>query len=422
VTTAVVTGLIVGSLAIIVLIGLTVPRPATGQDATDNATGGVARGAGSSAGHGAAPAALTLAVPPGYGRTPVWSTPIAGWTRNVATDDGTVLTRDQAGHVLLLAPADGHRLWTSREVTTTEELGPWPATVDGARVAAVAGPGRLTYWRLPSSRPSPATPPGSPAGGGSAQAVQPAPGAGAAVTVPLPAGATVNWAGASPLIELPNRTVAVIRSGALVQVPLPVGARGLAADGKGVLAATATTWLRQPAAQPPVAPRPLPRPGKAGASPVRVEAVGTSLLLAVWPEGNATGQVVALMDTTSGANVVQTVVTAAADLRKFGIVREIGGTQLAIGPVTVDTYAAKVDLLDLRYVVKTLTRGHAWTMFSGRATDLHLTPKGDFTTVPFGPGEPALPIGVSRLNGDETRAVVVAAAGSGWLLCGLGAA
>jgi hypothetical protein len=171
-----------------------------------------------------------------------------------------------------------------------------------------------------------------------------------------------------------------------------------------------------------VAPRAIPRPKTAGTAPLRVEAVGTSLLLTIWPQAKGTGQVVALMDTRSGANVVQTEVTAAADLRKFGIVREVGGTQLALGPVLIDTYLSKVDLLDLHYVVKGLSRGHAWTMFNGKqATDLRLTSTGDFSAVLFGDGDPALPVGLSRLPDGGNRAVVVAPAGSGWVLAGLGA-
>jgi hypothetical protein len=213
--------------------------------------------------------------------------------------------------------------------------------------------------------------------------------------------------------------VAVIRAGSLVPVPLPAGTRGLAADQDGVLAVTATTWLRQPAARAPVAPHAIPRPAKAGTTPLRVEAVGTTLLLTVWPQAKGAGQVVALMDTRTGTNIVQAELTPGADLRTFGIVREVGGSQLAVGPVVVDTYAAKLDLLDTRYIVRALSRGHAWTTFQGRATDVHLTSTGDFPTVPFGSGEAVLPIGISQLDGTTNRAMVVARAGSGWALCGL---
>ncbi|HEY6793439.1 MAG TPA: hypothetical protein VI248_02015 [Kineosporiaceae bacterium] len=411
----------VGSLVMIVLLALTVPKGGGGPNARDDAAAGGSRLQVGSAESGS-PAALDVAVPPGYGRIPAWTARIAGWTRNVATDDGVVLTRDPAGHVLLLDPTDGHRVWTSPEATTADEVGPWRGTIDGVQVAAVVGPGRLVYWGLPLSRAA-ASPPSTTATLSPQAGPPPSSRArpGKATAVPLPPGATVTWVGGSPLIELPNRTVAVIRSGALVQVPLPPGGRGLAAGGDGVLAVTSTTWVRQPAAQSPAAPRPIPRPEGAVGAPMRVEAVGTTLLLTIWQQANAAGQVLALMDTGSGTNVVRTTVTAAAQLRTFGIVRETGGTQLALGPVVVDTYALKVDLLDLRYVVKGLTRGHAWTTFSGRATDLHLTSKGDFTAVPFGTGEAALPIGVSRPNGGADRAVVVAPDHGGWLLCGLAA-
>ena len=61
--------------------------------------------------------------------TPEWVTRIAGWTRSVATDEGTVLTRDPEGHVLLLAPGDGRVVWASKERTTSHDLGPWPAVI-----------------------------------------------------------------------------------------------------------------------------------------------------------------------------------------------------------------------------------------------------------------------------------------------------
>ena len=422
-----VAGLAVGGLAITALVAFTVPRSAGRADQASSAAsvGGV-RAVGSVArSEVPTPSALDVAVPPGYRRAPAWSVEVAGWTRSVATDDGTVLTRDPAGHVLLLDPATGRTLWSSTGVTTNDLTGPWPASIDGARSAVVTGPGRLTYWALPAStappspRPAGSTPAGStPAA--STPADEGAPSTGEPVTVPLPAGATVSWAGPSPLVHLPNRTVAVIRSGALAVVPLPAGARGLAADGTGVLAVTGTTWLRQPVGAAPVAPRPIPRPAGAGTAPLRVEAVGAGLLLTVWPQVKGTGQVVALMDAVKGAVVVQTEVTSAADLRTFGVVREVGGTQLALGPVVVDTYAAKVDLLDLRYVVKGLSRGHAWTLFNGKqATDLRLTNTGDFTAVLFGDGEAALPVGVSRLPDGSDRPVVAASSGSSWVLAGL---
>jgi hypothetical protein len=351
----------------------------------------------------AVPTPTITAVPPGFASLPAWAVPIAAWTRSAATGDGIVLTRDPAGHVLLLDPSTGRTRWTSRETTTRDQTGPWPATIDGARAAALISPGRLTYWPLPAT---PATTPAPTRTG---------------VSVPLPPDTTVTWTGPAPLVQLPDHTAAVIRAGALLTVPLPPGAVALAAGDTGVLAATPTSWILQPASTAPVPPRALPRPDGAGSTPLRVEAVGTSYLLTIWPTARGSGQVVTLMDVATGSNVVRTEVTAAADLRNFTAVRETGGTQLAIGPVVVDTYLNKIDLLDMTYVVKALTRGHAWTLHDSQPVDLRLSSTGDFHRFPFaGAGDDSsLPIGVSRLPTGEDRPVLVAPAGTGRMLCGL---
>jgi hypothetical protein len=352
--------------------------------------------------------ALTVAVPPGYSRTPAWSAPIAAGTRSVATDDGTVLTRDPDGHVLLLDPATGRPLWSSVEETPDNLAGPWRATIDGKRAAVVAGAGRLTYWPLPAA--------GAAAAGADAETPT-----GGGVTVPLPAGAYTTWAGSAPLVHLPDRAVAVVRSGALYRVPLPAGLRALATDGESVLAADSSTWVRQVVGRGPAAGRPLPKPAGAGRTPLRVEPVGTALLLTGWPAARGKGQILALTDTRSGTIVVTTQLKPVANLGRAPLVREEGGTQLAVGSVVIDTYLSKVELLDVRYVVRALSRGHAWTTLNGRAVDLHLTAKGDFTTVPFGTGAAALPVGVTRLPKGGSRPVVVVGAGADRRIVGLAA-
>jgi hypothetical protein len=100
-------------------------------------------------------------------------------------------------------------------------------------------------------------------------------------------------------------------------------------------------------------------------------------------------------------------------------VREAGGTQLAIGPVVVDTYAHKIDLLDMTYTVNTLTRGHAWTLHDNQPVDLRLSSTGDFLRFPFTGDEAALPIGAIRLPAGDDRPVVVTPADGGWMLCAL---
>jgi hypothetical protein len=275
----------------------------------------------------------------------------------------------------------------------------------------------LTYWALPTS-----TGAEGPSGSTVTTDARSSADAPAGTSVDLPAGATASGAGTSPLVLLADHSVAVVRGGALVPVPLPAGARALAADDAGVLAVTATGWLRQSPAGAASAPHPLPTPRGASGSPLRVEAVGTQLLLTAWAASSpGAGQLVALFDTRTSSYVIQGTLLPTVDMRHVAVIRESGGTQVAVGPVVVDTYAAKLDLLDPRYTVKALTRGHAWTTLSGHAVDLRLTSTGQFPTVPFDAGEPALPVGISRLGTSGAyRAVIVAPAGNGWRLFGLG--
>jgi hypothetical protein len=351
-----------------------------------------------------------VAVPPGFDPAPVWSAPVAAWTRSVAADGGTVLSRDPDGHVVLLDPATGVQRWHSAEVTGAKQDGPWLTSVDGSPRAALVGQGVLSYWTLPSA----AAP--APGGAGTGTGT----GAGAGVGIRLPVGATVTWVGPSPLVTVPGGGAGVVRGGGYLAVPLPTGGRALAAEGTTVLAVTGATFVRQPAGRPPVQPRALPRPKGAGARPLRVEAVGTAFLVTVWPRTTGRGQIVGLVDVRSGSLVVQTALAASLDLTHVGVIREAAGTQTLVGSVLVDTYTSNLNLLDPRYTVRTVTRGHAWAMFQGRATDIHLNRAGDFTTVPFPAGEAALPIGtVAAGDRGAATAVLVAPHGGGWIVCGL---
>lgn len=340
-----------------------------------------------------------LAGPPAHAARPAWTVPIAAWTRSLASDGGTVLSRDPAGHVVLVDPRSGVVRWRSAEVTRREQDGPWLTRIDGVPVAVVLDRTVLSYWRLPGA--------GQAAGGGPA------------VGVRLPRGAVVTWAGAAPLVTWAGGA-GVIQGGAVRPVSLPRRGRALAADGTSVLAVAGAGYVRQALGRRAARLRALPRPRGAGSRPLRVEAVGTAYLLAVWPRTSGGGHVVGLVDVASGRPVVQTAADASLNAARGALVREPGGTQTLVGSVLVDTYTASLSLLDPKYTVRTVTRGHAWAVSAGRATDIHLNRAGDFRTVPFPTGDPALPVGVvaGGSRGGAT-AVVVAPFEGGWVLCGL---
>lgn len=399
-------------LAAVAMVTLPSDRSSTADRVTTTATA-------SAAGDVAPSPALTklpLVAPPGFSDRPAWSVPIAAWTRSVAADDGTVLTRTPDGRIVLLDPTTGRVLWRTVEATRKEQDGPWLTSIDGARVVAVTQAGQFSYWRLPAS-PSASPTPGSTtttrSPGGPVEER-------AGVGIALPVGAKVNWIGTSPLVTLPDGRVGTIVGKGFAPVELPAGARPLAADGSTVIAATGSSWVRQPAGAAAASPVAVPRPKGAGAALVRIEPVGSALLLAVWPRSSGPGQVVGLVDVQSGQLVVQTQLAANLDLTRVGVVREVGGTQTLVGSVLVDTYTSNLNLLDPRYRVQAVTRGHAWALLNGKATDIHLNRAGDFTTVAFPAGDAAMPIGVvSAGDGRRATAAVVVPYRDGWVLSGL---
>jgi hypothetical protein len=362
-------------------------------------SGGTVRGAPGRPASTAVVTALEAVGPPSFQAKPAWAVPIAAWTKSVAADGGTVLTRDPDGRLLLLDPGTGQVRWRSSTLTRPSRDGPWLTHVDGRPVAALVGDGVLSYWPLPAS-PTVTVP--------------------QEVSVLLPADVKVTWIGSAPLVTSPGGGAGVIRSGAYRSVALPAGARALATDGSTVLAVTGTAFVRQAVGQPPAQLRDLPRPKGAGARPIRVEAVGMDLLLTVWPPSAGRGQIAAVVDISGGAVVIQTTLEAGVDLTRAGVVRETAGTQTLLGSVLVDTYTKNLNVLDPRYRVWGVARGHAWALLDGRMTDIHLSRRGDFRLEPFAAGEPAVPIGVVAAAGlrPET-AVVVAPSGDGWLLAGL---
>jgi hypothetical protein len=214
--------------------------------------------------------------------------------------------------------------------------------------------------------------------------------------------------------------VGVIESGTYRPVALPLHGQAIAADGTTAVAVVGDAFVRQTAGRPTARPRALPRPRGAGAKPIRVEAVGADLLLVVWPAASGTGQLAALVETAGGTLVAQTALDVKTDLTHVGVVRETGGLQTLVGSVLVDTYTNSIDLLDERYTVFTVTRGHAWAKLDGHATDIHLNKNAELRPQPFATGEPVLPIGVVAAAGMRPEtAVVVAPSDGGWVLAGL---
>ncbi len=156
--------------------------------------------------------------PPGYGGQADWSAPITPGSVPLVAADGTIITvTGTAGSPVLavLDPGTGAPVWTTalpRDATTASTgSGLHLSEIDAHPVVTAATSDGLDWWGMDGSHTS-----GS---------------------VSLPAGATVSFAGSSPLVTEPGQRAAAIADGRLVDRAVPAGAVALGATGDTVVAA-----------------------------------------------------------------------------------------------------------------------------------------------------------------------------------------
>jgi len=228
--------------------------------------------------------------PPGYGGQADWSAPITPGSVPLVAGDGTIITvTGTPGSPVLavLDPATGAPVWSAalpRDATTSSTgSGVHLSGIDGHPVVTAATSDGLDWWALDSAHTS-----GS---------------------VSLPAGATVSFAGTSPLVTEAGQRAATITDGHLVERAVPAGAVALGATGETIVAANSVgqVWrLGAATAETPPAPVTVPTP--AGAGPLASIAgyaglgSGTSpvahpeILVASWYTADPGTQLVGLID------------------------------------------------------------------------------------------------------------------------------
>jgi len=186
--------------------------------------------------------------PPGYGGQADWSAPITPGSVPLVAGDGTIITvTGDAGSPVLavLDPTTGAPVWTTalpRDVTTASSgSGLHLSGIDARPVVTAATSDGLDWWGMDGAHTS-----GS---------------------VSIPAGATVSFAGSSPLVTEPGQRAATISGGHLVDRAVPAGAVALGATGDTVVAANSVgqVWrLGAATAETPPAPVTVPTPAGAG--------------------------------------------------------------------------------------------------------------------------------------------------------------
>ena len=227
--------------------------------------------------------------PPGYAGQADWSAPITAGSVPRIAGDGTIITvTGDAGSPILavLDPTTGAPVWSAAlprdAATSSTGSGVHLSEIDAHPVVTAATSDGLDWWGMDGAHTS-----GS---------------------VSIPAGASVSFAGTSPLVTAAGQRAATITDGHLVERAVPAGAVALGATGDTVVAANSVgqVWhLGAATAQTPPSPVTVPTPTGAGplASIAGYAGLGTTtpvahpeILVASWYTADPGTQLVGLID------------------------------------------------------------------------------------------------------------------------------
>jgi len=328
--------------------------------------------------------------PPGYAGQADWSAPITPGSVPLIAADGTIITvTGTPGSPVLavLDPATGAPVWSRplprNAASTSSGTGLHLSEIDGHPVVTTATSDGLDWWTVDGEHTS-----GS---------------------VPIPAGATVSFAGASPLVTEPGQRAATITGGRLVARAVPAGSVALGATGATIVAANSVgqVWrLGAATAETPPAPVTVPTPTGAGpvASIAGYAGLGTTtpvahpeILVASWYTPDPGTQLVGLIDATTNTAIGAPLSVPATTIAS-GHWQPSPRNQLAtLGTVLVDTRDGVLHALSTTWSTTAVTDTAA---YGTRNSDRYaVTPTGQES--PTGSG--VTPVGVAG-----TRAVVSA--------------
>jgi len=326
--------------------------------------------------------------PPGYAGQADWSAPITPGSVPLVAGDGTIITvTGTPGSPILavLDPTTGAPVWTTalpRDASTaTSSSGLHLSQIDAHPVVTAATSDGLDWWGMDGAHTS-----GS---------------------VSIPAGATVSFAGTSPLVTEPGQRAATITDGHLVERAVPAGAVALGATGDTIVAANSVgqVWrLGAATAETPPSPVTVPTPAGTGplASIAGYAGLGTTtpvahpeILAASWYTPDPGTQLVGLIDPVTNTAVgapLRVPATGIASGRWQPSPRNLLAT---MGTVLVDARDGAARALSTTWSTTSVTDTAA---YGTRNSDRYLvSPAGQES--PTGSG--VIPIGMSG-----TRAVV----------------
>lgn len=259
--------------------------------------------------------------PSGFSGVAAWSATVESGTRPVAAPGGLVVsaTREavQARHV-----GTGQVAWQaplpSSAQTAASAGGLHVATIDGHSAVVTTGADQLFWWPV----------------NGRAHRRH---------TVALPGGATVSYAGATPLVTIPGQHAALVTGDRMADRVVPAGATALAGAGRVVLAADTAghVWRLTPQlAEFPSTPVDLVAPA-GGQGPPRVTGMAGGLLVTTWTTKDPKRRIVALSDPRSGRPIAAQPV-AAEGITAAAVHSSPDGQLAVLGDVVLDIKSREI--------------------------------------------------------------------------------
>jgi len=341
--------------------------------------------------------------PPGYAGRADWSAPILPQSVPLIAGDGSIITvtgTPGSATLAVLDPATGAPVWSTSlprgAAASSPDTGLHLSEIDGHPVVTARTSDGLLWWALDGDHTS-----GS---------------------VSIPTGATVSFAGTSPLVTEAGQHAATVTDGALVERAVPAGAVALGATGSTIVAANSVgqVW-RLGATTADAPPPPVTVPGPPGARSLASIAgyaglpttavAHPELLVLSWYTTDPATQLVSLLDpltNTAVSSPLSVPATAVGSGRWQPSPRNLLAT---LGTVLVDTRDGVLHALSTGWATTAVTDTAAYgTRSSDRFT---VTAAGQES--PTGSG--VTPVGVAG-----TRAVVTSSVAGTDTVYGLPAA
>lgn len=345
------------------------------------------------------PAPYPQLPPPGFSGRADWSAAIGGQSEPVITTAGQVVTVSPTTTDRTLDvrdPRTGIPVWSAALPSGmgTGGQGLRLSVLDGQESVVATTPSSLAWWPVEGPDHTPRT-------------------------VALPTGATVSYAGSTPLVTWPGQHAGLITHGTLTDAAAPAGSVAVGATDSTIVATNSVGQLwRLTAATATSLPAPIATAQRVAGATALESVAGYAaphpasttpeLLVLTWYTADPATRVVSLLDATTGAAVGASVTVARSAVTSSGWRASEHNTIGTLGQVLVDVTAPAVHTLPDGWATTAITETHVY----GTSNTTTLVADATGATTPTGSG--VIPLGTA-----DGLAVVTATVGYDTTVYGL---